>query len=174
MHAVCSLHCKPAGWCTQAMSQIVEALPALRFDADSVVYNNGSKQRSSIIDAWVQLSIMAEQALSLCDPASPRRTPVRAELAAALQSPSSPLDQPLTIMTDRLTSHQLIAAHLVSRETQPACQSQAPMAGGSHSPILTCKSCTCVCHEGQSSHWSIGEDKSLCKDVCQCYRFMAC
>ena len=110
------MHVTPADWCAQAMSQILDARPPLRFDADSIVYTDGSKQGPSITAAWVQPSTMATQSLILGGSASPQRTPVRAELVAlhaALHSPSFPLDQPLTMMTDSLTSQQLLATHLV-------------------------------------------------------------
>ena len=90
-------------------------LSALRFDADPIMYTDGSKQGPSITAAWIQPSTMAGQSLIVGGSALPQRTPVRAELVAlhaVVHSHSFPPDQPLTMMTDSLTSQQLVATNL--------------------------------------------------------------
>ena len=95
---------------------IAEAPPALKLHAPSIVYTDGSKKDSSITAAWVHPQTQSSELLYLPGPSTLRSTALRGELLAihaALHSPRFPLDEPLHLMTDSLTSLYLIAAYLV-------------------------------------------------------------
>ena len=101
---------------SRAMAEIAAHAPALRYNADSICYTDGSKYGTSITSAWVHPETNGEQALSLRDPPSPQRTSFRGELIglhAALHSPAFPWNAPLHVMTDSLTGLLLVNAHLV-------------------------------------------------------------
>ena len=119
-----SIHCsllphapvRSIAFADRAMQEIHPHCPALRHDANSLCYTDGSKYGTSITAAWVHPANNASEALALPGPSSPQRTSFRGELIAlhaALHSPNFPVTEPLHIMTDSLVGMHLSQAHLV-------------------------------------------------------------
>ena len=96
-------------------ASILPQLPTLKYDPAAIVYTDGSKQGTSLTAAWTTLTGAHQASFALPPESSPQRTVLRAELAAihdVLHSPQFHHDDPIHIMSDSLTSLQLISAHL--------------------------------------------------------------
>lgn len=120
-HASCSLQARSTMHhitnvdSTALLDSIVPSVPPLRFCADEIVYTDASKRGTSLTAAWVLPSRGYAQACRLPGPSAPERTVVRGELAAihsALHSPLLPRNIPMHLMTDSLTSLQLIGGYI--------------------------------------------------------------
>ncbi|MCJ1425311.1 hypothetical protein MMC29_003199 [Sticta canariensis] len=91
-------------------------VPPLQMQPDTVVYTDGSKQGTSITAALVHPVSSTSAAMVVPGPSSAQRPPVRGELSAShsvAHAAEPPSARPLDLLTDSLTSLQMLAAHLV-------------------------------------------------------------
>ena len=101
------------GLSDRALQEIALAPPALRFDAHSIVYTDGSKKGTLMSAAWIHPSSGNRANMQLAVSSGPQRTPLRAELIALSSVLHSPLFPLCRALHDSLTGLYLVNGYLV-------------------------------------------------------------